>query len=159
MSKPPAAPDLYEALLPVAFQFSVTFTGSPHIAEAAFREVSGIGAELELETVVEGGENRFVHQLPKGVRHTRLVLKRGIAPRRSTLVGWCRDTLEAGLAVRLVPRHVRVSLIDKDGNPLRAWKFEHAYPAKWSVDGFDSTKNQVALEIIELAYARSTREL
>ena len=36
---------------------------------------------MEIETVVEGGENRFVHRLPKPVKHPNLVLKRG-SPRR-----------------------------------------------------------------------------
>ena len=29
--------------------------------------------------MVEGGENRFVHRLPKPVKHPNLVLKRGLA--------------------------------------------------------------------------------
>ena len=33
--------------------------------------------ELGTEELVEGGENRFAHQLPTGLRHGNLVLKRG----------------------------------------------------------------------------------
>ena len=63
--------------LPVSFQFAVAFGRSARDPEAAFREVSGIGPEIEVEAVSEGGENRFVHQLPKGAKYPRLVLKRG----------------------------------------------------------------------------------
>jgi phage tail-like protein len=144
---------------PVSFQFAVAFGRNAGDPEAAFREVSGIGPEMEVEAVSEGGENRFVHQLPKGVKAPRLVLKRGIADNSSTLVAWCKRTLETGLAHRIVPEFLQVYLLDAAGNPLRAWAFENAYPVKWVVDPFESTKNQVALETIELAYTFSEKVL
>ncbi len=49
------------------------------VFDAAFQEVGGLEAEIEVETVVEGGENRFVHRLPKPVKHPNLSLKRGLA--------------------------------------------------------------------------------
>ena len=143
--------------LPVSFQFAVAFGRDASDSEAAFREVSGIGPELEVESVSEGGENRFVHQLPKGVKYPRLVLKRGIAPSTSMLVTWCKSTLETGLTLPIVPKSVQVFLLDAAGDPLRTWAFEHAYPVKWVVDPLESTKNQVAMETIELVYAHSTR--
>jgi phage tail-like protein len=143
--------------IPVSFQFAVAFGRNARDPEAAFREVSGIGPEMEVEAVSEGGENRFVHQLPKGVKSPRLVLKRGIAPNSSTLVAWCKRTLETGLAHPIIPKFLQVYLLDASGNPLRAWAFENAYPVKWVVDPFESTKNQVAVETIELAYAFSEK--
>ena len=143
--------------LPVSFQFAVAFGRSARDPEAAFREVSGIGPEIEVEAVSEGGENRFVHQLPKGAKYPRLVLKRGIAPNSSTLVAWCKRTLETGLAHPIIPKFLQVFLLDSAGDPLRAWAFENAYPVKWVLDPFESTKNQVAMETIELAYAYSIK--
>jgi phage tail-like protein len=142
---------------PVAFQFVVSFDGTLKDPEGAFHEVSGIGTEMELETVVEGGENSFVHQLPKGVKHTRLALRRGVASQRSRLTAWCRSTLENGLQKRIEPRDVRVFLLDEEGRPLRGWLFANAYPVKWSVDGFDAAQNKMAIEAIELAYTTSTK--
>jgi len=58
-----------EAYLAPAFYFRVIFlgnNGSPDYSSSAdnsFLEVSGLTAEIENETVGEGGENRFVHQL------------------------------------------------------------------------------------------------
>jgi hypothetical protein len=40
---------------------------------------------------------------------------------------------------------------------LRAWQFNDAYPVKWSVEGFSSTKNDVAIEQIAFAYTYSQR--
>lgn len=143
--------------VPFSFQFAVVLGGSARDPEAAFREVSGIGPEMEVETVTEGGENRFVHVLPKGVKSPRLVLKRGVAPNGSMLVDWCRQTLEGGLARTIVPMLVQVFLLDSEGNPLRAWAFKNAYPVKWSVDSLESTRNQLAMETVELAYAYSEK--
>ena len=148
-----------DAYPPAAFHFTVTFGALPPVVDGSFREVSGIGPEIETEAVTEGGENRFVHQLPKGVKHPRLVLKRGIAPITSRLVAWCQAVLEGGLVRPIYPKLLHVFLLDGKGLPLRVWSFENAYPVKWEIEGFQSMKNEVAIEKIELSYAYSKREV
>ncbi|HUG26170.1 phage tail protein [Piscinibacter sp.] len=144
---------------PVAFHFSVSFGPLPLDLDSSFREVSGIGPEMETETVAEGGENRFVHVLPKAVKHPRLVLKRGISPYGSPLMLWCRAALEGGLVSAIEPKLVHLFLLNELSLPVRAWSFANAYPVKWEVDGFQATKNEVAVEKIELCYAFSKREV
>lgn len=144
---------------PVAFHFTVTLGVLPNIIDVSFREVSGIGPELETEAVTEGGENRFVYQLPKAVKSPRLVLKRGVASMASPLVLWCKSVLEGGLAKPIYPKLIHVFLLDEKGLPLRVWSFDNAFPVKWEVEGFQSTKNEVALEKIEFSYAFSKREV
>lgn len=143
---------------PVAFHFAVSFGTAARDADCSFREVSGIGPEIETETVVEGGENRYVYQLPKAAKHPRLVLKRGVARFESRLVTWCRNVLEGGLSQPVVPKLLHVALLGENGQPLRLWSFENAYPVKWEVEAFNSTKNEVALEKVELSYLFSKRE-
>lgn len=138
--------------LPVAFQFKVGLGGSPAGIDSSFQEVTGLEQTMEVEDVREGGENRFVHKLPKGVNHKNLTLKRGIAPMSSPLVIWCKATLESGLAIPVVPSLVTVSLLDESSLPLRVWMIGNAYPVRWEAEGFNSTRNEVALETIELAY-------
>ena len=56
---------------PGAFYFSVQVLGSGTALsvltgiDASFQEASGIQAEFGVEEVTEGGENRFVHRLPR----------------------------------------------------------------------------------------------
>jgi len=138
---------------PAAFYFRVSGLGK----DTAFQEVSGIVAEMTTEPYREGGENRFEYALPNGVEHPNLVLKRGIAAVDSTLVTWCKDVLEGALTKPLKARSVYVKLLDEKGDPLRAWSFGQAYPVKWEVEAFSSTKNQVAIESVELAYTYSYR--
>lgn len=142
---------------PTAFHFAVTFGASPKDADGAFREVSGIGPEVETETVNEGGLNGFAHVLPKAIKHPRLSLKRGIAVSDSRLVLWCQAVLDGGFVKPIHPKLVHVFLLDEGGDPLRAWSIENAWPVKWEIDGFQSVRNEVAMEKIELAYARSNR--
>jgi phage tail-like protein len=144
--------------LPRAFHFAVRFGTDGADVDASFQEVGGIGAELETESVQEGGENRFVHQLPKGVKNTRLTLKRGLVPIDSKLVQWCKLVLEGGLAQPIETKEVQVMLLDREGGTLRHWSFTNAYPVKWSVEGFAATKNEVAVEQLELNYSVMTRK-
>ena len=144
---------------PVVFHFAVAVDGATANEDAAFQEVGGLEAEIELETVVEGGENRFVHRLPKPVKHPNLTLKRGIASNSSQLVAWCKAVLENDFAQVIVPRGIVVSLRDAAGQPLRSWSVGNAWPVKWHVDGFGAMKNEIAIESMELAYNTLTRTL
>ncbi len=149
--------DALNAYPPPGFRFTVSFGQSQSSQDSSFQEVSGIGPQMETETVVEGGENRYVHNLPKAVKHPKLVLKRGIAALESPLIVWCKSVLEGGLSKAIYPKFLHVFLLDEKGEALRVWSFENAYPVQWEVDPFNSTKNEVAVEKITLNYAFSTR--
>ncbi len=142
---------------PPAFYFKLSFGESPNV-DNSFQEVSGIGSEVDVQEVVEGGENRFVHRLPKGVKHPLLSLKRGIAGTDSILVQWCKSILEGDFIKPITTKNLDVFLLDAKGNPLRSWSFADAYPVKWEIDSFNSTKNEVAIEKIEISYTSSERK-
>lgn len=142
---------------PAAFYFKVAFAATGGMSDASFQEVSGISSELETETVEEGGENRFKYQLPKAVKHPNLVLKRGIAELDSPLVVWCKSVLEGGLLLPVEPMLVSVYLMNEEAVPIRGWSFSNAFPVKWEVEAFNSTRNEVAIEKIELGYNYSVR--
>jgi hypothetical protein len=48
-------------------------------------------------------------------------------------------------------------LIGPAGEVVRRWRFSATYPVKWSVEPFHSTQQQVALEVVELAYSEMQR--
>jgi len=144
---------------PVAFAFRVVFAENGMKDETSFQEVSGIGGEMQTEDVGEGGETRFVHRLPTGVKYKPLVLKRGLGSAGSGLVKWCRATLEGGLARQILTVPVTVYLLDAEQNPLRAWLFADAWPTQWEAGSFDAMNNAFAIETITLAYTYSTRLL
>ncbi|VAX31038.1 FIG00613761: hypothetical protein [hydrothermal vent metagenome] len=141
--------DLYP--LP-AFYFKVVFPASMGTSDTSFQEVSGIASEIETDALVEGGENRFVHKLPKSIKHPNMVLKRGIAKKNSPLVLWCKKVLDGDFVEKISPVLIMVYLMNELKKPVRGWSFDNAYPVKWEVDPFNSTKNEVAIEKIELSY-------
>lgn len=141
-----------------AFYFKVTFSEKED-EDAAFQEISGISAQIETEPYSEGGENRFIYQLPKPVKHPKLVLKRGISPATSPLVTWCQSVFQDGFNAPIQPKLLHVYLLDAEGQAACKWSFADAYPVNWEVESFNATKNQVAIEKIEIAYSYSQREL
>lgn len=142
---------------PTAFYFKVVLGATLGMSDASFQEVSGMTAELKTEEVVEGGENRYVHTLPTGMKSRTLVLKRGIAAFHSPLVRWCRSVFELDFMAPIIAQPVGVYLMNVHRIPIRAWSFANAYPIKWEVEKFGSTKNEVAIENITLSYTYSNR--
>lgn len=136
---------------PAAFYFKVVFEATQEGEDTSFQEVSGINATIETEEVPEGGE-LFPHRLPKAVKYDNLILKRGIAEISSPLVKWCKSVIETDYISPIAPRSLRVFLLDEKKMPRRAWVFANAFPVKWQVGGFNSVKNEVAIETIELTY-------
>lgn len=142
---------------PVAFYFLVSFQEDSNIPETAFQEVSGLKMEMEVEAVKEGGENQFIHQLPTGVKHGNLVLKRASLPLDHALETWIVNALEGSFKARITPYEVVISLIDAGNWPVRAWSLSNVYPLKWEVSTFDSRKNELVIETLELSYNEINR--
>ena len=140
-----------------AFYFSVRI--GLFVVDTSFRDVEGIGNKFETEPLEEGGENRYVHQLPTKISNSPLVLKRGIGSIASPLIQWCKETLEGGLASPIQTMPIMVSLMDENSVPARNWYFNDAYPVEWSVEGFSATKNEVAIEEMKVQYAYQKRVL
>ena len=144
---------------PTAFHFAVNVGILPLPIDSSFQDVSGLDQTMETESLREGGENRFVHQLPTGVKQGKLSLKRGVSSIASPLALWCKETLEGGLSRTIVPMPVMIRLKGVTLVPLRVWLLDSAYPVRWEVDAFGSTKNELAIEHIDLAYTTCTRML
>ena len=140
---------------PPAFYFRVKFPSFGFHADSSFQEVSGISHEMQRDEVSEGGGIDTVYHLPKGIKYQNLVLKRGIVPKSSSLIKWCKSVMEGSFPI--TTQELEVSLMNARGNPIRSWTFDNAYPVKWQVDGFNSTENKVAIETIELCYSSFSR--
>ncbi|MDL2256504.1 phage tail protein [Parabacteroides sp. OttesenSCG-928-G06] len=136
----------------VSFYFRVTFQGKPEIPDMNFQEVSGLTIDMDVETVKEGGENNFTHQLPLRLKHNRLVLKRALEKMGNELEQWVRDNLESGFAKGFTPRNITITLLDSKGEPFSQWLCSNAYPAKWELSALNAEKNALAIETLELNY-------
>ena len=116
--------------------------------DSKFQDVSGLTAEIGIEEIKSGGENRFSHRLPTRAKYNNLVLKRGMLT-DSGLINWFKDAVEN---FNFSPATVIVKLLNTDHQPLESWSFIKAWPVKWVVSDFKSTDNAIVIETIELAY-------
>lgn len=139
--------------IPVAFYFQVKIQEG----DFAFKEVSGLSSELETETIIEGGNNDYVHVVPKNVKHSNLVLKRGLKAVNKDDVVWISSFFNGSIRYPITTVSITINLLQKDGTPVYSWNCNNVYPVKWEVESLDSEKNSVLIEILELSYTTIER--
>lgn len=148
---------------PPAFAFTLTVAGIgsalqlSSTAGASFQEISGLEARIELETVTEGGENRFAYQLPGVTKSPNLVLRRGYVAAPSFLSEWAAQTVGSTLDSPILTQTIVVMMLGPDRMPVVAWNFDRAWPVRWVTGPFHSQKNEILTEVLEFAYASVTR--
>lgn len=125
------------------FRFRVEIEG---ITVAGFSEVSGFQVDTEIETYTEGGLNEFTHQFTKGSKYSNLTLKRGLV--ESHLWDWCKDVVRGTIN----PKLITIYQMDTTGNLVRGWRFEEAYPVKWSATELKGDGNAVVSETLEFVH-------
>lgn len=144
----------YDNLIP-AFRFEVAFVGNGPDASSTppvpFSEVSGLSLEIQTEDIQEGGNNGYTIRLPKPPRMKNLVLRRAMSAVAPDIISWARKAVEN---FDFEPRTVIVRIKDYEGNEVKAWNFENAYPVKLSISDFSASKNEVVIETMELAYRK-----
>lgn len=140
--------------LPVAFYFQVTLQNS----QLAFKEVSGLSTEIELEEFTEGGLNEYVHKLPRQIKHGNLILKRALRTTKYNDVLWIRDIIEGVKFDAIKAKDILVSLLNADGQTMATWTCQNAFPVKWELDPLDSEKNSVLIENLEFSYTKLIRQ-
>jgi len=127
-----------------AFRFVVELDA---MLVAGFSEVSGLEAQTEVEEIREGGENGYIHRLPKGTRYSSIVLRRGLSSSQE-LWNWY-DQASRGTIAR---KSGSIILMKPSGEELCRWNFFGAYPIRWSGPSLNAASSDVAIETIELAH-------
>ena len=134
---------------PVGFHFAVVLELFPQTPnDFRFQEVSGLSATVQTEEVIEGGENRFTHQLPLRTNYEKLELKRGMFT-GSLIVQWVREAVEN---LNVKPTNILITLLNEMHLPISAWYVVNAYPIKWSVSNFNAQESSAVIETIQFEY-------
>lgn len=127
-----------------AFRFLVELD---HMLVAGFSEVQGLESQIEYEEIREGGVNGYVHRLPKGVRNSSILLRRGLSSSQELWNWYSQSSL--GTVIR---KSGSIILYKQDGSELCRWNFFDAYPTKWSGPSLNAATSEVAIETIELVH-------
>lgn len=131
------------------FHFLVLFEIFPQFPnDVRFQEVSGLSVEIDMETRPEGGENRFVHNLPVRAKYGDVTLKRGKFL-GSGILHWCRKATDE---FDFSPANVMISLMNADHIPLYNWYLINAIPKRLEVSGLNAESNEIVVETLVLSY-------
>jgi len=120
----------------------------------AFTECLGLQVELQVEEIIEGGQNQFVHRLPGRMRWPNIVLKRGIT-NSDALFEWFQKSSGdgfSGAGNKISPASGSIKLLDAAGKTIRQWTFIGAFPVKWTGPKLAAGQNAAATEELEIAH-------
>jgi len=112
-----------------------------------FAKVSGLESEIEFEEYREGGVNDGVHYLPTNIRHSRLILERGIM-NLNPLEVWYLG-VQTGVISRLPGL---IMLMNPTGIPVKIWAFKGAYPVKYVGPDLNAQASEVAVTRMEIIH-------
>lgn len=129
----------------LAFRFEIRLDNAGTIG--GFSECSGIQLETKVEDIVEGGLNAYVHKRPTRTMQSNITLKRGIVDRQ--LWDWYYAVTQG----RIEFRNGSILVYDPSGKTVQiGWRFERAFPCKWTGPDLNATQNSVAVETLELCH-------
>ncbi|BBO24616.1 MAG: phage tail protein [Armatimonadetes bacterium] len=122
-----------------------------NITEGVFREVTGLDSETEvIEHRVTGkGGNLIVHKVPGALKWSNIVLRRGITDDKK-LHEW-REKIEQGM-VEANRKNGSVTLYAPNGDEVARYNFKNGWPCKFKGPALDSSKNEIAIEELEIAH-------
>lgn len=131
------------------FHFTVLFELFPQFPnDIQFQEVSGLTVSTKFQPWTEGGENRFIHQLPVGLQFSDLVLKRGKFL-GSGILHWARQAVEQ---FEFKPTNLMISLLNETHLPIYNWYVINAVPKRLEISGINAMTNEIVVETLVLTY-------
>jgi phage tail-like protein len=122
----------------------------------AFREATGLTSESEkIEYKASGpkGEEITISQ-PGRTKYPDIVLKRGLTSNMD-MWSWRKD-IEDG-KFKDAKKNGSIVLYDQSHSEVARWNFEGGWPTKVEGPGLNSSNNEVAVESLTLAVAKTTR--
>jgi len=134
----------------LAMNFLVAISGvsdEPGTVRAGFAEVSGLGVEIEPVEYRNGNEELTVRKIPGLVKYTNITLKRGIIGGQA-LWEWIQSAIDG----KVVRADVSITLLNEAREPVMRWRAKRAWPCKWEGPDLDASRNEVAIETLELCH-------
>jgi phage tail-like protein len=125
----------------------VRFTSLPGNVETYFKSASGLKYETEVVPVRAGGANDTTFNLVGGMKWSPLVLKQGFT-NSSGLMAWVQKWTQG----QMTRTDGSIILLDTALKPSAQWDFVRGWPSKWDVGEFDASKNELAIESIEISH-------
>jgi phage tail-like protein len=132
--------------LPV-FCFFVRLDALSDSSQTYFKSVSGLRYETEVIPVRAGGANDTTFNLVGGMKWSPLVLKQGFT-NGSALMTWREDWTKG----KMTRTGGSIIQLNTALEPQAQWDFVRAWPSKWDAGDLDASKNELAIETLELSH-------
>ena len=125
------------------------------VTEGIFREVTGLDSETEVVEHRHSGKggNIVVNKVPGALKFPNITLKRGVTDDMN-LHNWRKD-IEQGKITR---KNGSITLYAPDGSVVAKYSFKKAWPCKLQGPALDATKNDLAVESLEICHEGLERQ-
>lgn len=126
--------------------------------EIGFQKVSGLSEETEVVEYREGDDPSTARKLPGLTKYGNVTLSKGLGT-DSTLVKWREQVANIGMSGLRSPdgqanfrKNVAITLMDKEGNAVRTWVLQAAWPAALNFSDLDAESGNVVIESLVLTH-------
>lgn len=143
-------PPVFRADPYAVYNFEIVINGisdDGKSVKGAFSEVTGIEVEITPIDYRTGAEDIVVRKLPGLKKFVNLVLKRGII---GDIALW--NWILKGANGQTQRTSGSIILLDENHQEVMRWNFQRGWPTKFSGPQLGATKNEVALETLEIAH-------
>jgi len=115
---------------------------------AFFKSVSGLKRDTEVTDYQEGGVTMFTRKVIGVTKWPNLVLKMGFIGPPFTLWDW-KESMGKTSWDRV---DGEIHALGPNMEVICSWQWTNGYPVKWEGPEFDASKNELAIESIEIAH-------
>lgn len=144
--------NLYQPSMDHRFMASFTLGLLPDPISLRFSRISGLGHDMQVQRIHEGGHNNINRYLPRQVTTPNLVFERGVMMISPTTQA--ADFILSGFYTRLMSIDILILLLNDKGVPEASWMAEGAMPVRMSTGALDAGSGQVLMNTMEFACKR-----
>lgn len=130
-----------------SYGFNVALKVDGLAEEACFQEVSGLGLQVEIQDIVEGGLNNTTRKLMGNATYPNLVFKRGLCSKN--MFSWLTSYINSSSKKRISGS---IAILGDDGKPAVTYTFSGGLPVKWDGPQLSVSQNAIAMESLEIAH-------
>lgn len=113
----------------------------------SFSSCEGLGCEVVIETREEGGNNRFVWQMPTRIKYSNIKLTRPLGADTNKIATWI-----ASVASGYKRSNGSIQAKTTNGTVVATWQITGVVPVRWTGPSLSGDQAKVLTETIEIAH-------
>lgn len=115
----------------------------------AFTACDGLGLEIQIEPLEEGGNNSYVHQLPGRIKYSNVTFTRPVNRDSEKVARWFAGMSTLG---RVKRTNAEIIAMTAGGAHVAKWALTGVIPVKWKGPSLGVDSAKVATETLEIAH-------